>query len=124
MLHFKGKSNIIFYFHIGIKGVILEYHGNIAVLWRNLVHSPAVHNDLSAAYTLKSCNHAQQRCLSAAGRAYKYYKFPSLYFHIHILNSMNIARIPFIHFAYLQIACKIPVFHILIPCVNLSFRKI
>ena len=25
MLHFKGKSNIIFYFHIGIKGVILEY---------------------------------------------------------------------------------------------------
>lgn len=56
MLHLRGKA-ILSLLSYWDKGRNFEYHGNIAVLWRNLVHSPAVHNDLAAAYTqvLQSC---------------------------------------------------------------------
>ena len=84
MTHFKRECNIVFYFHIGIEGIVLKHHRDISILWRHLVYDPPIHNDLTAADRFKPRNHTQQRCLPTSGWADKNNKFTLIYFHIHI----------------------------------------
>ena len=43
----KTKSHVIVNCHVRIKRIVLEYHSNIAVLWRNIVHFNSVNKKLS-----------------------------------------------------------------------------
>ena len=54
---------------MGVEGVVLENHGNVAVLGRDVVHELAVDDELAAGDLLQTGDHAQGRGLAAAGRA-------------------------------------------------------
>src|SRR5450756_362167 len=66
-LHREG--HVVEHGHVRVERVVLEHHGDVALLRRHLVdHAPA-DLDLAARYLLQAGDHAQQRGLAAARRA-------------------------------------------------------
>src|ERR1019366_6521514 len=66
---FHGEGHVVEHGHMRVERVILEHHGDVALLRRHLVdHAPA-DLDLAARYFLQAGDHAQQRGLAAARRA-------------------------------------------------------
>ena len=54
---------------MGIQSIVLEDHGDIAVLRGHVVHELAVDIQLALGDLFKTCDHAQRGGLAAAGRA-------------------------------------------------------
>ena len=55
--------------HVRIERVVLEHHGDVAVLRRHVVDDVAADQDLAAGDVLEAGDHAQRRRLAAARRA-------------------------------------------------------
>jgi len=60
---------------VRIKGVVLEYHRDIPVLGRNVVHFLAVNEELAFGDVLKTGDHTECGGFTAARRSYKNDKF-------------------------------------------------
>src|SRR5262245_45083368 len=58
-----------------IERVVLEYHGDVALFRRQVVHQAPTDTDLASADVLKARDHAQQRGFSAAGRTDQHDEF-------------------------------------------------
>ena len=67
----QGEGHVVVHGHVGVQGVALEDHGDVAVLGGHLVHDLAVDGKLTARDALEAGNHAQRRGLAAAGGADK-----------------------------------------------------
>lgn len=59
----QGKGHIFVYGHMGIQGIALEYHRDIPILGRHIVHSSVA--DVQVAFTdlLQTRDHAEGRGL-------------------------------------------------------------
>jgi hypothetical protein len=55
--------------HVRVERVVLEHHGDVAVLGRHVVDHAVADGDLAAGDLLEPGDHAQQRGLAAARRA-------------------------------------------------------
>ena len=64
----QGKGHVLRHGHVGIQGVVLEYHGDIAVLGFHVVHALAVDQQIALGDVLQTGHHAQRGGLAAAGR--------------------------------------------------------
>ena len=53
---------------MGVKSIVLENHGNVAVFRRNIIHQFAVNVQLTGTDLFQTGNHTQGRGLAAAGR--------------------------------------------------------
>ena len=69
LLQLQREGHVIINGHVGIQSVVLEDHGDIAVLRSNIVHKLAVDIQFALGDLFQTCNHAQRRRLTAAGRA-------------------------------------------------------
>src|SRR3546814_12600280 len=52
--------------HMRIERVVLEHHGNVALLWRNAVHHQVTDADLACRDALEAGDHPQECRLAAA----------------------------------------------------------
>ena len=75
-MSFSEKRHVVGDGHVRIEGVVLEHHGDVALLRRHGVHHPRADQDLAAGDGLEPRDHAQQRRLPAAGRADEDDEFP------------------------------------------------
>ena len=80
---------------MGIEGVVLEDHGDVAVLRGNVVAQPPVDIKLAAGYILQTGDHAQRGGLSAAGRTDQHDKFLIRNFQVYVVNRQNVTVIDF-----------------------------
>ena len=71
----KTESHVIINSHVRIQGVVLEYHGDIAILGSNVVNEFVANVEFAVRNFFKTSNHAQGGGLSAAGRANENDKF-------------------------------------------------
>ena len=55
--------------HVRIERVVLEHHGDVAILRRQVVDHLAADRDVAGSDFLEARDHAQRRALAAAGRA-------------------------------------------------------
>ena len=69
LLQLQGEGHVIINGHVGIQSVVLEDHGDVAVLRGHVVHELAVDVQLALGDLFQTCDHAQRRGLAAAGRA-------------------------------------------------------
>ena len=65
----ERKRDVLAHRHLRIERVVLEHHRDVAVARRDIVDDLAVDRDRAAADRFQPGDHAQQRRLSAAGRA-------------------------------------------------------
>ena len=57
--NFETECHVVKYGHVWVKSVVLEYHCDIAVFWRNVVHELAVDKKLTVSDVFKTSNHAE-----------------------------------------------------------------
>jgi hypothetical protein len=63
----EGKSHVFIDSHMWIEGVILEYHGNVTVFGKDVVHHLFPDFNLAFGNGFQSGNHPEDGCLAAAG---------------------------------------------------------
>ena len=56
---FQAECHVIIYGHMGIKGIVLEYHCNIPVLWFNIVHQLVIDVKFAGRNVLQTSNHTK-----------------------------------------------------------------
>ena len=69
LLQLEGEGHIIINSHVGIERVVLEDHGDVAVLRGDVVHELAVDVQLALGDLLQTGDHAERCGFAAAGRA-------------------------------------------------------
>ena len=67
LLELQGEGHVLIDRHVGIQGVGLEDHGDVAVLGGHIVHDLAVDEELALADLFQAGHHAQGGGLAAAG---------------------------------------------------------
>ena len=75
LFELERERHVLVNGHVGIKSVVLEYHGDVAVLGGDVVHALAVDEKIARGDLLETGDHAQRRGLAAAGRADEHDKF-------------------------------------------------
>ena len=74
---------------MGIQRIVLEHHGDIPVLGRNVVHQLAVDIQLAAGDLLQTRYHAQGGGFTAAGWSYQHDKLVILDVEIKVMNGKD-----------------------------------
>ena len=69
LLQLEGEGHVIIDGHVGIERVVLEDHGDVAVLRGHVVHELAVDVQLALGDLLQTGDHAERCGFAAAGRA-------------------------------------------------------
>ena len=67
LLQLQGEGHVLVDRHMGVQGVGLEDHGDVAVLGSHIVHDLAVDKELALADLFQAGHHAQSGGLAAAG---------------------------------------------------------
>ena len=70
------ECHVVEHGHVRVERVILEHHGDVALLRRHLVDHASADLDFAAGDFLQAGDHAQQRGLAAARRPDQYAEFP------------------------------------------------
>src|SRR5262249_29974007 len=65
----QAEGEVVAHAHMRIERVVLEHHGDVAILRLQMVHHPVADGDGAAADVLQPGNHAQRGRLAAAGRS-------------------------------------------------------
>ena len=87
LLELERESHVLVDRHVGVEGVALEDHGDIAVLGGDVVHDLAVNEQLALADLLKTSHHAQRRGFAAAGGADQHDELLVLDIQVELLDS-------------------------------------
>ena len=61
----QPEGQVVAHVHVGVEGVGLEHHGDVAVLGGDVVHDPAVDRELAGGDALQSRDHPQDGGLAA-----------------------------------------------------------
>ena len=88
----QAKRQVVVDAHVGIQGVALKHHGNVAVLGRHVIHQAVADVNVAASELLEPRDHAQRRGLAAARRPHEHEKFPILDLNRHVIDGDNIAK--------------------------------
>ena len=59
LTNLQSECHIIINSHMWIKSVVLEYHGDITILWRNVVHFNAINEELTFSNIFQTSNHTE-----------------------------------------------------------------
>ena len=89
---FEPKGHVLVHRHVGIKGVGLEDHGDIAILRRYIVDHLIVNQDAPFGDLFQSGQAAQCRGFATARGAHQYQEFLVLDVQIQIVQRYNIAK--------------------------------
>jgi hypothetical protein len=74
-LQLQAERDVLEHAHVRVERVVLEHHGDVAVLRRHVVHDVATDRDLAAGDFLQPRDHAQRGRLAAARRADQHDEF-------------------------------------------------
>ena len=66
LLELQPERHVLVDVHVRVERVVLEHHGDVAVLGRHVVHDVAADRDVAAGDLLEAGDHAQGRALAAA----------------------------------------------------------
>jgi hypothetical protein len=68
LLELEPERHVLVHVHVRVERVVLEHHGDVAVLRRDVVHDVATDRDVAAGDLLEAGDHAKRRALAAARR--------------------------------------------------------
>ena len=71
----QPEGHVVAHGHMRIERIGLEHHRHTALTRRLVIDALAIDEDFAGIDALKTCNHAQQRGLAAAGWAQKHNEF-------------------------------------------------
>jgi hypothetical protein len=69
MLQPQAERHVVRDRHVRVERIVLEHHGDVAVLRRHIVDDMVIDGDLAVGDVLQPCDHAQRGRLAATGRS-------------------------------------------------------
>jgi hypothetical protein len=90
----QGKGQIVADAHVGIEGVALEDHGDIAVAWRQSADLLIVDIDLALGHVVETGEHVQRGALAAPRRPNQRHELPIRNLQVQIPDRLDFA-VPF-----------------------------
>ena len=85
----QRKAHVLRDRHLRVERVVLEHHGDVAILRRQVVDDPSADRDLAAGNIFESRDHAQQRRLATARRPDKNDEFAVRDFDIDAMDDID-----------------------------------
>ncbi len=76
LLELEAEGHVVEHAHVRVQRVVLEDHGDVAVLGRHVVDDPVADAQLALGDRLEAGDHAQRRGLAAARRADEHHELP------------------------------------------------
>ena len=89
----KTESHVIINSHVRIQSVVLEYHGDVAILGSNIVYELIADVEFAVGNLFETCNHTQGGGLTTTGRTNENDKFLIFDVQAEITYSSNAAGI-------------------------------
>src|SRR5579859_1671958 len=77
---------------MGIEGVVLEDHGNIAVFGRNVIDNPIANVDVAFTQLLQARYHTQESALAAARGADQHQEFFVVDVEVDVVNDFDLTK--------------------------------
>ncbi len=78
---------------MGIESVVLEDHGNVAVLGRNIIHHPVSDDDFSGIGLLQPCDHSEGSGFAATRGADQDDKLLVLHIQVEVLDGYHLIEL-------------------------------
>ena len=88
----QGERHVLEHGHVGIERVVLEHHGDVAILRRHVVHQPLADANLARRNVLQTGNHPQGRRLAAPRGTDQHDEFLVLNVEIHAVDGNHLFR--------------------------------
>ena len=95
----QAERQVVVHAHVLIERVVLEHHGDVAVLRLQAVDDPVADGDGAAGDVFQARDHAQRRGLAAARRSDQYHELVVGDMQVEILHGGDAARIGLVHVA-------------------------
>ena len=89
MPELQAKGYVVIDRHVGIKRVVLEDHGYVAVLGGKPIHHPAIDGDVARRGFLQARDQAQDGCFAATRRPHERQQFMVLDYQARVIHRAN-----------------------------------
>ena len=95
LLQAQGEGDVVIHRHVGVQGVVLEHHGDVAVLGLQVVDHLAVDLHGAAADLFQARDHAQGGGFAAAGGADEDHEFLVMDVQVEVVDGYHVVVIYF-----------------------------
>src|SRR2546429_3752200 len=75
MMHLEAESHVVGDVHVGIEGIVLKHHGDIAVFGRHAIDQSVTDVEMASAGFIQACYHAQDRAFAGTRGSDQHHKF-------------------------------------------------
>src|SRR3989304_1925843 len=75
--HLEPERHVVEYAHVRVQGVVLEHHGDVAILGRDIVDHPVTYRDLAFGDVFEAGNHPQEWRLPPPRGANQHQELPA-----------------------------------------------
>ena len=82
----EPEGHVLVYRHMGIQRVVLEHHGDVPVLRRDVIHAFSINMNLAGRHFFQTGDHSKRCGLAAAGGADKHDELPVLDFQVDVTD--------------------------------------
>ena len=93
MLQLETESHVIVDGHVGVEGVVLKYHCDVAVLRVNVIDHPVADQNFACRWVFQASHHTQAGAFSAAGRPDQHQKLAVLDIEVDIVDDFNLVEV-------------------------------
>jgi hypothetical protein len=90
LAHLQAERHVVVHGHVRIERVVLEHHGDVAVLRRQVVDHAIADDDLAAGNLLEPGHHPERGRLAAAGGPDEHHEFLVADVEIHVLDGVDL----------------------------------
>ena len=92
MTQLEAKGHVVVDGHVGVKGVVLEDHGDVAIFGIDIIDDAITDFDVSFADLLQTSDHAQTGTFPTAGGTYQNQEFFVLDIEVDIMDDFYFAE--------------------------------
>ena len=93
----QPERQVLFHGHVRVQRVVLEDHGDVAVLRRQVVHHPLTDGDGATGDLLQAGDRPQRGRLAASGRTDEHHELALLHLKVQVVERLDAALVNLVH---------------------------
>src|SRR5258708_6124933 len=92
MMQLEAEGHVVGDVHVGIEGIVLKHHGDIAVFGINAIDPSVTDVEIAATGFIQPCHHAQDRAFAGTRGSDQHHKFVVIDGQVEIMHHLYVAE--------------------------------
>src|SRR6266446_5436852 len=92
MMHLEAEGHVVGDVHVGIEGIALKHHGDIAVFGLNTIDQAVPNVEIASTGFIQPCHHAQDRAFAGTRGSDQHHKFVVIDGQAEIMHHLYVAE--------------------------------